>query len=435
MPEPEKGRGVKARKITVTDFPGNTRAAGRNGPAPFSRAGGFLVALLLWFTAQAGYSYAAPAGGRSAVHMVALGAWLGHASVAHTWWYHESTEALLGEVALRTEAFHGEDAMTQTTRHASAFVSGHLPREKGADPHTVDACSQALSLLLRFAAHRLQGEATAARSEQIDAELVLAFLEYVERKGASVSTRNARLAAVKAFFRFVEWREPGAMEQAARNALIPKKKANRTVVAWLTRAGIRALLDTPDQGRRDKIRDRAMLHLTYACGLRVSELTTLKLEDYDRRAPAGARIMGKGRREWRLPLWKETRSGIGAWLRLRDPEGDPELFHNLLGRRLSRWGFNVITRKARKSRGEDGAGPRQQTRDASLPALQLHTLQVTGDVRKVSLWLGHATIQSIEVYLHADTTENLEMLEDARKAARHARRKSRRTSPNIMTRQ
>lgn len=94
----------------MTDFPGNTRAAGRNGPAPFSRAGGFLVALLLWFTAQAGYSYAVLAGGRSAVHMVALGAWLGYASVTHTWWYHESTEALLGEVALRTEAFHGEDA-------------------------------------------------------------------------------------------------------------------------------------------------------------------------------------------------------------------------------------------------------------------------------------------------------------------------------------
>ena len=159
----------------------------------------------------------------------------------------------------------------------------------------------------------------------------------------------SRLAAVKAFFRFVEWREPGALEQAVRIALIPKKKADRTSVTWLTRAEIKALLDAPDPGQRNGIRDRAMLHLMYACGLRVSELTDLKLDDYDRRAPAGVRIMGKGRRERRLPLWKETRSGIEAWLRLRDPEGDSELFHNRLGRRLSRWGFNVILAKHLKT--------------------------------------------------------------------------------------
>ena len=183
--------------------------------------------------------------------------------------------------------------MTPLARHASAFVSEHLTLEKGAGPHTVDAYSRALSLLLRFAARRLRVRPSQLALEQIDADMVLAFLEHVERKGPAVSTRNARLAAVKAFFRFVEWREPGTLEQAARIALIPKKKVDRTSVAWLTRAEIRALLDAPDPGRRDGIRDRAMLHLTYACGLRVSELTALKLDDYDRRAPAGVRIMGK----------------------------------------------------------------------------------------------------------------------------------------------
>ncbi len=253
--------------------------------------------------------------------------------------------------------------MTPLARHASAFVSEHLPLEKGAGPNTVDAYSRALSLLLRFVARRLGVRPSQLTLEQIDADMVLAFLEHVERKGAAVSTRNARLAAVKAFFRFVEWREPGALEQTAWIALIPKKKADKALVAWLTRAEIKALLDAPDPGRRDGIRDRAMLHLTYACGLRVSELTALKLDDYDRRAPAGVRIMGKGRRERRLPLWKETRSGIEAWLRLRDPEGDPELFHNRLGRRLSRWGFNVILAKHLKNaaRTEPGLADKHVT--------------------------------------------------------------------------
>ncbi len=306
--------------------------------------------------------------------------------------------------------------MTPLARHASAFVSEHLPLEKGAGPNTVDAYSRALSLLLRFAARRLGVRPSQLALEQIDADMVLAFLEHIERKGASVSTRNARLAAVKAFFRFVEWREPGALEQAARIALIPKKKTDKALVAWLTRAEVKALLDAPDPGRRDGIRDRAMLHLTYACGLRVSELTALKLDDYDRRAPAGVRIMGKGRRERRLPLWKETRSGIEAWLRLRDPEGDPELFHNRLGRRLSRWGFNVILAKHLKTaaRAEPGLADKHVTPHSLRHSCAMHTLQATGDVRKVSLWLGHATIQSTEVYLHADPTEKLEMLDGAR---------------------
>ncbi|MCY4428927.1 MAG: tyrosine-type recombinase/integrase [Rhodospirillales bacterium] len=202
------------------------------------------------------------------------------------------------------------------------------------------------SASMRFAADRLKLKGPSELAlEQIDADPVLGFLEHIELRGASVSTRNARLAAIKAFFRFLEWREPAVLGQAARIALIPKKKADKPLVAWLTQSEIQALLDSPDPRRRDGTRDRAMLHLTYTCGLRVSELTALTLADYDRRAPASVRIMCKGRRERVLPLWKETRLALEAWLRLREPDGDPHLFHNRLGRGLSRWGFNVILAK------------------------------------------------------------------------------------------
>ncbi len=302
--------------------------------------------------------------------------------------------------------------MIPLAEHMSAFLRDHLPRDKRASPNTVDAYSQGLSLLIRFAAERFKARPSQLALEQIDADLVLAFLEDIERKGASVSTPNARLAAIKTFFRMVEWREPAALEQVARIATIPKKKADKTSVAWLTHAEIEALLKAPDSRRRDGIRDRAMLHLTYTCGLRVSELISLTLGDYDRREPASVRIMGKGRRERTLPLWKETRLGIEAWLRLRDPDGDPELFHNRVGRRMSRWGFSVMVAKHVKeaAKAQPGLADKHVTPHVLRHSCAMHTLQATGDVRKVSLWLGHASVQSTEIYLHADPTEKLEML-------------------------
>lgn len=308
--------------------------------------------------------------------------------------------------------------MTILARHVSAFVLDHLPGDKGASPDTVESYSHALSLLLRFAAVRLKlQQLSQIELEQVDADLVLAFLEDIERNGASVSTRNARLAAIKSFFRFVEWRQPIAVEQARRIALIPKKKADKRLVDWLTRTEIQAVLDAPDPRRREGIRDRAMLHLAYTCGLRVSELTALKLADYDSRAPGTVRIMGKGRRERVLPLWKETRACLEAWIRLRDPDGDPELFHNRLGRRLSRWGFNyVLAKHAEAAAGAETSLANKRITPHSLRhSCAMHTLQSTnGDVRKVSLWLGHESIKSTEIYLHADPTKKLEILDGAR---------------------
>ena len=163
--------------------------------------------------------------------------------------------------------------MKPLAAHVSAFLHEHLPRDRGASPHTVAAYAQALKLLVRFAAARTGRRPSQLALEQLDAELVLDFLEHVEREGASARTRNVRLAAIKTFFRAVEWREPVALEQIRRIGLIPRKRTDTALVAWFTHAEIRALLDAPDTRWRDGVRDRAMLHMTYACGLRVSELT------------------------------------------------------------------------------------------------------------------------------------------------------------------
>ncbi len=306
--------------------------------------------------------------------------------------------------------------MTPLASHLSAFLREYLPRDRGASPHTVDAYAQGLSLLIRFAAERRGKAPSKLTLEEIDTDMVLAFLENAEvQRRASVRTRNARLAAIKTFFRFLEYRLPTNLEQARQIRNIPRKKADEALVSWLTKPEIRALLNAPDLRTKFGIRDQAMLYLAYAGGLRVSELTGLMLSDYDRRDPASIRVDGKGRRERILPLWKETRRTLDIWIRVRNPDGDAALFHNRSDRAMTRAGFEYILAKhaAKAAQAERSIAEKNVTPHVLRHSCAMHTLQATGDIRKVSLWLGHASVQSTEIYLRADPTEKLGMLAGA----------------------
>ena len=276
----------------------------------------------------------------------------------------------------------GAVLMTPLARYLSIWLREHLPVDRGVSPNTVDAYSQSLAALLRFAADRLRRPPSELAFEEIDAPLILAFLEEIERRGASVRTRNARLAAIKALFRFLEYRLPAALEQIRQVQAIPRKKADEALVAWLTRAEIGALLAAPDPRTRDGIRDRAMLSLAYACGLRVSELTGLRLADYDRRDPASLHVTGKGRRERVLPLWKETRTALDAWLRHRDPDGDVTLFHNRSSRAMTRSGFEYILARHVGTAAKDQPGIAEKTGDAACAAPFLRHAHAAGDGRR-----------------------------------------------------
>src|SRR5437899_3632181 len=193
--------------------------------------------------------------------------------------------------------------MTPIAPHIEAFLRENLSHHRGASQHTCDSYGYSFQLLFEFAAARLGVTPSALALEQLDSGLVSAFLEHLEdtRKNAP-ETRNVRLAAIKSFFRFLEYRQPAALEQVRRVLAIPFKKTDRRLVPYLLREELQAVLDAPDPATRDGIRDRAMLHLAVCAGLRVSELTGLKIEDID--VPSmSIRVLGKGRRERMLPLW------------------------------------------------------------------------------------------------------------------------------------
>jgi integrase/recombinase XerD len=236
--------------------------------------------------------------------------------------------------------------MTPLAPHLTAFLRDRLPRERGASPHTCDAYAYAFQLLLGFAAQRLKRRPSALTLEQIDAPLVLSFLNDLESKrGNSARSRNARLAAIRSFARFVEYRAPSCMQQIRALLAIPMKKTDEKLVSYLTHHEVQAILDAPDPSSRDGVRDRAMLHVAFAAGLRVSELVGLRLDDVLLQPQPAIHVRGKGRRERTLPLWKATVKALRAWLALRGHAACPELFLNARRAPLTRDGFEYILAK------------------------------------------------------------------------------------------
>ena len=303
--------------------------------------------------------------------------------------------------------------MTSLAPHMEAFLREHLVRHRGASQHTCDSYAYSFQSLFEFAAGKLKVAPSALMLEQLDATLVSGFLEHLETtRGNSAETRNIRLAAIRSFFRFLQHREPAAIEQVRRVLAIPFKKTDTRLVSHLVQEEMQALLDAPDPSTRAGVRDRAMLHLAVCAGLRVSELTGLRVEDV---APQSAsiRIRGKGRRERALPLWKTTATALRAWLAIRGPVASPELFVNARGEPFSRWGVAYVLR-----RHTEAANRKCSTLHGKQvsPHVLRHTcamvvLQATQDIRKVSLWLGHSNLTTTEVYVRADPTEKLEAIE------------------------
>ena len=214
------------------------------------------------------------------------------------------------------------------------------PRDRNASRHTVQSYADSFQILVCFAAERLAVRPCRIQIEQLTAPLILDFLDSLEReRNNTIGTRNVRLAAFKSFFRYLEFRAPACLDLARQVHAIPMKRRDEAMVESLNRDELRVLLDAPDPTTAAGVRDRAMLHLTYAAGLRVSELVGLMCEDLARPHLDTERVTGKGRRERVLPLWQETRSALRDWLSVRPDTGHDHLFLNARGDAMTRHGF------------------------------------------------------------------------------------------------
>lgn len=304
--------------------------------------------------------------------------------------------------------------MSNLAQQLGIFLREYLPTERRSSQHTCEAYAYTFQLLTTFAARQLETQPSKLTIEDLNVSLVVDFLNHLEtQRGNSPRTRNARIAAVKAFFRFLEYRDVLCLEQSRQIHAIPMKKTDDRLIDYLSHTEIQALIDAPNPTTRSGIRDRAMLHLCFAAGLRVSELVGLELGQLELQPQPTIRIIGKGRRERILPLWEETATAIRSWLATRpDNKQELKLFLNAQGAGMTRSGFEYILSKHVKaaSSKQPSLLKKRVTPHSLRHSCAMATLKATHDIRKVSLWLGHATLKSTEIYLRAEPDEKLATL-------------------------
>jgi site-specific recombinase XerD len=304
--------------------------------------------------------------------------------------------------------------MTKLAPLITGFLRDYMPRQRRYSRQSCETYAFSFKLLFDFAAKRLGTRPSRLTIEDLDAPMIVAFLAHIEQeRGNGAATRNLRLAAIKTFMRYVEHQVPSALEQIGRVHAIPAKRHDQKLIRHLTMEEVRAILNAPDLATRSGVRDRAMMHLCFAGGLRVSELVGVLTENLSLQHGASVTIRGKGRKERCLPLWKDTARDLRAWLSVRGAVRTPELFVNAQGEPMTRASFEYVLDKHVGKAGETCAS----LRDRSVSPHQLRhscaviMLQATHDIRKVALWLGHADIRTTEVYLRMDPSEKLEAVE------------------------
>ena len=304
--------------------------------------------------------------------------------------------------------------MTPIAPLVTGFLRERLGVERCASPHTCDTYATRFSLHLNSRANVFGAKTFLCKFEHIDAPLVLVFLKHLQKERKNGPARATRVSLIKSFMKYAEHRMPVALEQIRQVLAIPIQRTDTRLPRHLDSAQTKALLDTPDARVTDGLRDRAMLYLALTGGLRVSELVGLRMDDISfRDRYIDLRIRGKGRKERVLTLWREVADAVRAWLAVRGECSAPEVFLNARGKAMTRSGFEYILRRHIET--ASNTCPTLAKKKVSPHTLRhtcaLNTLHATHDIRKVSLWLGHASTQTTEIYLQADPAERLEVLE------------------------
>lgn len=226
------------------------------------------------------------------------------------------------------------------------FFIQRLIHQRQASVHTIASYRDTFRLLLEFAQRHLHKAPSGLALEDLDAPLVSAFLDEQEKvRKVSARTRNLRLTAVHSFFKYAGFEMPSRAAHIQRVLAIPAKRFSRTLVPFLSRQEVDALLAAPSQDTWSGRRDHALLLLAVQTGLRLSELTNLQREDLCVGIGAHVRVLGKGRKERCTPLSKSTRAVLAAWVREPSRAENQPLFPNARGGQLSAHGVHYLVHK------------------------------------------------------------------------------------------
>jgi len=293
-----------------------------------------------------------------------------------------------------------------------AYFTDRLMGQCGASPNTIATYRDTFRLLIAFAQRCLKKAPTNLVIGDLDAPFILRFLDHLEKeRGVTPRSRNNRLAAIHSFFNYVALQEPACGAIAQRVLAIKSKRHVKKPVDFLTQTEMEALLAAPDQSTWSGRRDRTLLLLALQTGLRVSELVGLRCRDVVLGTGAHVQCMGKGRKARCIPLRKEVVAALRFWLKERNGQPIGALFPSARGQPLSRDGVEYLINKHVRTAAKrcPSLGVKRVSPHVLRHSTAMNLLQNGVDRSVIALWLGHESMDTTQVYLHA----NLELKEQA----------------------
>jgi len=287
------------------------------------------------------------------------------------------------------------------------FFTERLLVQLGASPYTIAAYRDAFRMLLQFVSATLKRAPSDVRMEDLDVSFLGKFLEHLESERSNCTrTRNNRLSALRAFFRYVAITEPALGLQCQRVLAMPSKRYERKLVEFLNEEESAALLAAPDTKTWIGRRDRALLLLALQTGLRNSEITSLRRQDVELGTGAHVRCLGKGRKLRCTPLRPDVAGVLKGWMSKQTGQPDDPVFPSSRGarRRLSADALQRLVSKyvMRARRTCPSLIGKKVTPHTLRHAAAMALLRRGVDISVIALWLGHESMETTQIYLHAD---------------------------------
>jgi site-specific recombinase XerD len=292
------------------------------------------------------------------------------------------------------------------------FFTEYLVVQRALSPQTIACYRDALTLFLHFASSTLHRTPTDMRMTDIRPELILAFLDHLERnRHNAVRSRNLRLTALRAFLKFAGRRDVTSLHIVEQALAVPMKRFEQPMLSYLTRQEMDAVLGQPGTLWSSR-RDHLLLLMLYNTGARVSEIIGVRVVDVILDGSACVHLHGKGRKLRSIPLWDRTVAEVRAWLRLNPMlRGEAALLPNRYGQAMSR--SNVAQRLdlavARAAVKEPGLLNKTVSPHTIRHTTAMHLLQSGVPFNVIALWLGHESMNTTHRYVEA----NLAMKEKA----------------------
>lgn len=285
------------------------------------------------------------------------------------------------------------------------YFTDRLMRQQNVSANTIASYRDTFRLLFKFAKERLRKDPSALTLTELDAPFIGSFLTDLETgRGVSVTTRNLRLTAVRSFFRYVSFEEPAHSALIQRVLSIPNKRHDKRQVDFLSRSEIEAVLAAPDRTTWLGRRDHTLLLLGIQTGMRVSEIIGLSRDAVQLGTGAHVRCQGKGRKERCTPLTKYARIALQTWLNEPARHGASALFPNLHGGTLS--ADSVQSLLAKHVEIASKTCPSLASKRVSPHVLRhsaaMELLQAGVDTSVIALWLGHESMETTQIYIHAN---------------------------------